>query len=69
MFDQLPALRTARPDLTIAVLSAALSDEDRERALAAGADRAAQKPGKIAEWRTLLSDLLSLAERQRAAVP
>ena len=66
--DLLPALRALRPDMTAVMLSAALSDRDRRRALAAGAHRAVQKPGRIADWRELLADLLQLgAERQHAA--
>ena len=66
--ELLPALRALRPDVTAVMLSAALSDRDRTRALAAGADRAVQKPGRIADWRELLADLLRLsAERQDAA--
>ena len=66
--DVVSALAVARPDLTVAVLSAALSEHDRERALAAGADHAAQKPGSIADWRALLTDLLAHAGRRRGAV-
>ncbi len=68
VFEWLGTLRAARPDLTIAVLSAALSEEDRERALNAGADHAAQKPGGIAGWRALLAEVMRLAARRRGAV-
>ena len=68
VFDVVSALAAERPDLTVAVLSAALSEHDRERALAAGADHAAQKPGRIADWRALLTDLLRRAGRRRGAV-
>ncbi len=61
VFDSLIALRIARSDLTVVVLSAVLSEEDRQRALSAGADHAAQKPGGIAEWRALLAELLQLS--------
>ena len=50
------------------MLSASLSEEDRLRALAAGAHHAAQKPGSIAEWRALLGGLLRLPEERRGAV-
>ena len=68
VFEWLGTLRAARPDLTIVVLSAALSEEDRERALNAGADHAAQKPGDIAGWRALLAEVMQLATRRRGAV-
>lgn len=54
----LSTLRARRPDLRLVVLSAALSDGDRERALAAGAMLAAEKPAGLANWRTLLGGLL-----------
>ncbi len=50
-----------RPDLTLAVLSAALSEEERGRALAAGAHEAAEKPATLVEWRELLRRLLALS--------
>ena len=68
VFEWLGTLRAARPDLTIAVLSAALSEEDRKRALNAGADHAAQKPGNIAGWRALLTEVMRLAARRQGAV-
>ena len=52
------AVRQARKDLCLVLLSAFMSDEDRERALAAGADAAVEKPGNLAGWRGLLSGLL-----------
>lgn len=68
--ELLPALRALRPDMTAVMLSAALSDRDRQRALAAGAHRAVQKPGRIADWRELLDDLLRLSgERHHATAP
>jgi DNA-binding NtrC family response regulator len=60
--DLLPGLREARPDLAVAILSAALVDEDRERALRLGALDAAEKPGTLDGWRTLLTGLLALFE-------
>ena len=68
VYGVLTELRAARPDLTLAVLSAALSEEDRQRALRAGADHAAQKPGSLADWRALLRSLLHLSEDRRGAV-
>lgn len=50
-----------RPDLTLVVLSAALSPEERRRALAAGAHEAAEKPATLSEWRGLLGRLLALS--------
>ena len=56
-----------RPDLTLAVLSAALSKEERGRALAAGAHEAAQKPATLVEWRGLLARLLALSVTRLSA--
>ena len=56
--ELLPELRAARPDLTVVLISAALSETDRARALAAGADRALEKPGQLGGWRALLGQLL-----------
>ena len=56
-----------RPDLTLAVLSAALSPEERDRALAAGAHEAAQKPATLVEWRGLLGRLLALSVTRLSA--
>ncbi len=50
-----------RPDLTLVVLSAALPEEERRRALSAGAHEAAEKPGTLTEWRGLLGRLLALS--------
>jgi DNA-binding response OmpR family regulator len=54
----LPDLRSERPDLTVALMSAALSEADRARALVAGAGFAVEKPGHLAGWRALLGELL-----------
>lgn len=54
----LPDLRSGRPDLTVALMSSALSETDRARALVAGADFAVEKPGRLAGWRELLGELL-----------
>lgn len=56
--ELLPELRASRPDVTVALLSAALSATDQARAIAAGADCAYEKPGRIDEWRALLMHLL-----------
>ncbi|MEX2229861.1 MAG: response regulator [Dehalococcoidia bacterium] len=65
--DLIPGLLRARPDLSIALLSAALSDEDRKRALAAGAVAAAEKPGTLDGWRMLLRELLGLHRARSVA--
>jgi DNA-binding response OmpR family regulator len=67
-YAALRAVRARRSDLTIGVLSASLSDVDRERALQAGADEAAEKPGSLDGWRALLGRLLATAGR-RAGPP
>ncbi len=54
----LSGLLERRPDLSVVLLSAALLDSDRDRALRAGAIAAAEKPATLAGWRELLSDLL-----------
>lgn len=51
---------THRPDLDVVLLSSALSEDDRARALEAGAFEAAEKPGSIAGWRSFLVDVLGL---------
>ena len=58
----LPGLRATRSGLTLALMSSALSEADRVRALAAGADFAVEKPGRLAGWRVLLTDLLQPRE-------
>ena len=54
----------ARADLYVVVLSAALSSDDRQRALAAGAVAAFEKPGHLADWRALLIQVLGDANRR-----
>jgi len=59
--DSIPALgemRALRSDLRIVLLSAALSDEDREAALRHGAERAEEKPRSLRGWRDLVESLL-----------
>jgi DNA-binding NtrC family response regulator len=65
--DLIPALLLARPDLSIALLSAALSDEDHGRALSAGALAAAEKPATLDGWRVLLRDLLGMHHARSVA--
>ena len=60
--DLLPGLRATHSGLTLALMSSALSEADRVRALAAGADFAVEKPGRLAGWRVLLTDLLQPRE-------
>ena len=54
----LPDLHSGRPDLIVALMSSALSEADRARALVAGADFAIEKSGRVAGWRALLGELL-----------
>ena len=59
--DSIPALgemRALRSDLRIVLLSAALSDEDRDAALSNGAERAEEKPRSLQGWRDLVEALL-----------
>jgi len=63
----LPDLRSGRPDLTVALMSSALSEDDRARALAAGADFAVEKPGHLASWRVVLAELLMLHDGSSGA--
>lgn len=53
---------SVRPDLRFVMLSAALSAEDAERAIEAGAMGSAEKPGSLSGWRTLFERLLQDAE-------
>jgi len=62
--ESFPLLRTAveeRPDLYVVLLSSALSADDHRRALAAGAAEAAEKPGRLEAWRTLMHGILERA--------
>jgi DNA-binding NtrC family response regulator len=63
----LPALLEQRPDVSVAILSAALIEADRDRALRAGAIAAAEKPASLDGWRALLRDLLTRHEAHRVA--
>lgn len=54
----LPALRDIRPDLRFVMLSAALSDRERDRAIALGAQAALEKPGSLVGWRVLLASIV-----------
>ena len=60
-------LLAARADLGVVLLSSALIPADHERALAAGAIVAAEKPGSLAGWRALLRELLALHSARPAA--
>lgn len=64
-----PALRECRPDLRLVLLSAALSDRERERALALGAHAALEKPGSLVGWRALLASVVLDAGAPEAARP
>lgn len=61
-FRHLPEVRRRRADLHVVVLSAALTDEDRERAIRFGAADAVEKPGSIAAWKQMLARVLGDAE-------
>jgi len=65
--DLLPRLLERHLDLSVAVLSAALADIDRDRALAAGALAAVEKPGSLDAWRALLRELLGLHRARSVA--
>ena len=60
-------LLAQRPDLSVALLSAALIEVDRERALSAGAIAAEEKPASLDGWRSLLRDLLGRHEARSVA--
>lgn len=57
--DLLPLLRSERPDVRTVLLSAALSEADRGRALAAGAYAAIEKPSSVAAWRDVVTSLVA----------
>ncbi len=56
--DLLPLLRAERPDLRTVLLSAALPEVDRLRALAAGAYAATEKPSSLVGWQHLVESML-----------
>ncbi|GMU41734.1 MAG: hypothetical protein AMXMBFR23_26000 [Chloroflexota bacterium] len=58
-FDLVRALKRVRPDLTVVLVSAVLTPEDRRRALESGASDTAEKPGDLEGWRALFRRLLS----------
>lgn len=57
-FDTIVRMRAERPDVSIVLLSAALSTVDRAYAIACGAFEAIEKPSGLDGWRTVLSALL-----------
>ena len=59
--DLLRDLRAARPGLVLVLLSASLPADELAEAIAAGADRALEKPTALAGWRELFVDLLGPA--------
>lgn len=70
--DSIPALgemRALRPDLRLVLLSAALSDEDRDAALRNGAERAEEKPRSLRGWRDLVESLLYGDEHSNSRHP
>lgn len=58
-FDLVRALTRVRPDLSVVLVSAVLTPEDRGRALESGAVAAAEKPGDLEAWRAFFRGLLS----------
>lgn len=56
-------LRGTRPDVRVVLLSAHLGDEERARALAAGAEAAHEKPALMADWHALLANFVARPER------
>ena len=60
--ELLPLLRAERSDLRVVLLSAALTESDRLRALAAGAYEAADKPSSVAEWRSFVTGLIAMPQ-------
>lgn len=61
-FDAVARMHALRPDVTIVMLSAALSSTDRAYALACGARDAIEKPGCLAGWRDVLGALLGTGQ-------
>lgn len=59
-FDLVRALKRVRPDLTVVLVSAVLTPEDRRRALECGAGAAAEKPGDLEGWRQFFRRVLSV---------
>lgn len=64
--DLIPLLRAERPDLRTVLLSAALPEADRLRALSAGAYAAVEKPGSLIGWQQLVESLLGTSARTPA---
>ena len=56
--ELLPLLAAERGDLRVVLLSAALTEPDRLRALAGGAYDAVEKPSSVVEWRSFVTALL-----------
>ena len=65
-FPHLKVARDERPDLYVVLLSSALSPEDRARALQSGARDAAEKPGSLSLWRSMLGKMLTDADERDA---
>ncbi|MGE3856302.1 MAG: response regulator transcription factor [Dehalococcoidia bacterium] len=68
-FDTVVRMHALRPDVTIVMLSAALSSIDRAYALACGARDALEKPAGLAAWRDAFSVLLGLTEAPERHAP
>ena len=63
-FPHVSVAHTQRPDLHVVLLSSALSPEDRDRAIKAGARDAMEKPGSLSLWRSMLEKVLADAEER-----
>lgn len=59
-FDLIASMHTSRPDLRIAMISAALGPGDAEHAMAAGALAAFDKPVGAAGWMAIVDGLAAL---------
>ena len=68
-FDTVVEMRSLRPDVSVVMLSAALSSIDRAYALACGAADAFEKPASLDGWREMLAAIVGAdtAVARRAA--
>lgn len=57
-FGLIEELTSARPDVTVVLVSAVLNPQDAKRATDAGAMLAAEKPSDLVAWRAFFADLL-----------
>ena len=68
-FDSVVRMHGVRPDVTIVMLSAALSSIDRAYALACGARDALEKPASLAAWREAMGALLGMDDAPDRQAP